>query len=240
VLGVSCGDYRQNGAFADYVVVPQHILYRLPDDLSFIHAIFVEPVSIAVHAVERTPISLNDTAVVVGSGIIGLLVIQVLRNAGCGQIIAIDIDDERLALAQELGATAGLNSKSPDVLETIRKLTEGRGADVAFEVVGITPTLQLAVNSLRKGGSLTLVGNIAPFAELPLQSVVTREISLYGSCSSQGEYPASLALLTRKAIAIEPLLSRIAPLAEGADWFDRLYRHEPGLIKVVLTPEAAS
>ena len=84
VLGVSCEQYRQNGAFAQFVAVPQHILYRLPEGLSFERAAMVEALSIAVHAVERTAIGLNDTAVVVGAGMIGLLVVQVLRSRGCG------------------------------------------------------------------------------------------------------------------------------------------------------------
>ncbi len=80
VLGVACAEFRQDGAYAQYVAVPQNILYRLPDGLSFEHAAMVEPVSIAVHAVGRLPIRLNDTAVVVGSGMIGLLVVQALRG----------------------------------------------------------------------------------------------------------------------------------------------------------------
>jgi L-iditol 2-dehydrogenase len=237
VLGVSCEDYRQHGAFAEYVAVPHHILYRIPDSLSFVQAAFVEPVSVAAHSVQRSPLALNDTAVVVGSGLIGLLLIQVLRHVGCGQIIAVDVEYSRLELAKTLGANVSFNPTHDDVPKKIQELTGGRGADRAFEVVGITSTLQLAINSLRKGGSLTLVGNIAPTAELPLQKVVTRELTLYGSCSSRGEYPASLALLSSGAVKIEPLLSAVAPLSEGAAWFDKLYAPGSRLLKVVLLPD---
>jgi len=82
VLGVSCGDYRRQGAFAEYVAVPERVLCRLPEGLSFEQAAMVEPVSIALHAVRRSPPVLNDTAVVVGVGMIGLFVIQALRLAG--------------------------------------------------------------------------------------------------------------------------------------------------------------
>src|SRR5439155_26012868 len=93
VLGVSCADYRRHGAFAEYVAVPQRILYRLPENLSFEQAAMVEAVSVAVHAVKRTPLALNASVAVVGTGMIGLLVVQVLRARGCGQIIAIDLDE---------------------------------------------------------------------------------------------------------------------------------------------------
>ena len=110
VLGVSCGDYRRHGAFAEFVAVPQHILVRLPDGVSFRHAAMIEPLSIAFHAVRRTRLALGDTAVVVGAGMIGLLVIQALRASGCGRIIAVDVDRQRLDAARKLGATESLAS----------------------------------------------------------------------------------------------------------------------------------
>jgi L-iditol 2-dehydrogenase len=236
VLGVSCDDYRQHGAFAEYVAAPQHILYRLPKKIKFEQAAMVEPLSVAVHAVERTAISLNDTAVVVGAGMIGLLVVQALRAAGCGQIIAVDIDAQRLELAGEHGADVGLNSKTDDVVPEVLKRTNDRGADVAFEVVGISDTIQTAIGSLRKGGALTLVGNITPEVSLPLQAVVTRELTINGSCASQGDYPACLELMARGTINVDALMSATAPLSEGAEWFQRLYDNQEGLMKVILRP----
>jgi L-iditol 2-dehydrogenase len=238
VLGVSCDDYRQHGAFADYVAVPGRILYRLPEGLSFERAAMVEALSIAVHAVGRTPISLNDTALVVGAGTIGLLVIQALKAAGCGQIFAADLDPGRLELACQLGADEGINPDAADVLARVLERTAGRGADLGFEVVGITPTFNLATRCLRKGGSLTLVGNLSPTTEFLLQSVVTRELTLYGSCASRGEYPACLDLIARGAIDVSALISAVAPLAAGASWFQRLYGGEPGLLKVILAPQS--
>ena len=236
VLGVSCENYRQNGAFAQYVAVPQHILYRLPDELKFEQAAMVEALAIAFHAAARTSIQLDDSVVVVGAGMIGLFVIQTLRLAGCGSIIAVDLDRARLDLALELGADVGLKSDETDVVVEVFALTEGRGADIAFEVVGIGSTLELATRSVRKGGALTLVGNLSSKTDFLLQSVVTRELTLKGSCASQGEYPACLDMIARGSIDVDALISAVAPLSEGASWFDRLYKREPGLMKVVLVP----
>lgn len=236
VLGVSCEDYRQDGAFAEYVAVPQHILYRLPEALTFEQAALVEPLSIAFHAARRTPLALNDTAVVVGAGMIGLTIIQTLRAAGCGRIIAADIAQDKLTLAAKLGATHTVDCADGSALEKILQLTHGCGADVAFEAVGVAATVDLAVRCVRKGGAVTLVGNVSPNVPLPLQVVVTRELTLNGSCASAGEYPACLDMMARGAIQTGPLLSAVAPLAEGATWFDRLYAREPGLVKVVLRP----
>lgn len=236
VLGVSCAEYRQDGAFAERVAVPQRILYRLPDNLSFERAAMVEALSIAVHAANRTPRLLGDTALVVGAGMIGLLVVQVLRAAGCGRILAADIDEGRLSLARKLGADVVLKSDACDVQEEVLSLTGGRGADVAIEVVGIAPTVKAAVSSVRKGGAVTLVGNVSPEVPLPLQTAVTRELSIGGSCASSGEYPACLDLIARGAVDVDVLISAVARLEEGASWFQRLHRAEKGLMKVILAP----
>ena len=237
VVGVSPGEYRQHGAFAEFVALPARVLYALPAALTFEHAAMVEPVSIAIHAVQRVKIAATDTAVVVGTGMIGLLVVQALRWAGCGNVIAVDIEDQKLALARELGAHHTLRSDIGDAAAEIAKLTGGRGADVAFEVVGITPTLDLALQALRKGGTAVLVGNLAPKTDFPLQLVVTRELTVLGSCGSAGEYPLCLDLISRGVIRVDPLVSAVAPLAEGEAWFRRLSaKGGGGLMKVILQP----
>jgi L-iditol 2-dehydrogenase len=237
VLGVSCDEFRCHGTFAEYVAVPQRILYRLPETVSFHRAALVEPLSIALHAVHRTHLRIDDTAVVVGTGMVGLLVVQALRAAGCGQIIAVDPDQRRLDLACKLGADAGLRSDQADVRAEVLQRTAQRGADLAFEVVGITPAVLTAVASLRKGGQLALVGNLAATVDLPLQAVVTRELTLNGSCGSCGEYPACLDLIARGTINVDPLISAVAPLGEGAAWFHRLHAGgDQGLMKVILEP----
>jgi L-iditol 2-dehydrogenase len=236
VLGVSCEDYRQNGAFAELVAVPQHILYRLPDGLPFEHAALVEPFAIALHAVRRAPPTLNDTVVVLGAGMIGLALAQALSQVGCGRLIVTDVAGDRLALAAKFGATHLINPSTEDPLQTILRFTQGQGADRSFEAVGVAATGDLALGCLRKGGAATLIGNVTPTIEFPLQKVVTRELTIYGSCASQGEYPACLDMLARGALRAAPLISATAPLAEGATWFDRLYRKEAGMLKVVLKP----
>src|SRR4051794_4919542 len=130
VLGVSPGPYRRHGAFAEYVSVPRRIMYRLPDTLSYEQAAMIEAVSVAVHAVGLTPIRLGDTAVVVGSGMIGLLTIQSARNAGCSRVIVLDPDEGRLKLALAAGATDAVNPKTTNAVDAIRAMTGGHGADV--------------------------------------------------------------------------------------------------------------
>jgi len=260
VVGVSPKEYKQHGAFAEQLALPARILYRLPDALPFPHAAMVEPVSIAVHAVQRCLAATNaqaraqgaagsalvagpllppdTTAVVVGSGMIGLLIIQVLRWAGARQIVAVDLADNRLALARTVGATHAFNSGPVDVAAAVADLTDGQGAHVSFEVVGYTPTLNLALAVLRRGGACVLVGNLsAQTQNFPLQAAVTRELSLLGSCSSAGEYPLCLDLISRGIVNVQPMIEEIAPLADGAAWFAKLSARDGGkYLKVLLAP----
>lgn len=236
VLGVSCAEYRQHGAFAEFVAVPQSVLYRLPDGLSFEQAAMAEPVSVAFHAVNLIPSEINDSAIVVGCGMIGLFVVQALRIKGCGTIIAIDLDPSRLDMALKFGADHAFRADDPEIVEKVRAVTRGRGADIAVEVVGITPTVNLAINAVRKGGKIGLVGNLSPKVELPLQVVVTRQLTIYGSCASAGEYPACLDMIASGRVKVDEMISAVVSLEDAGTWFDRLYRGEPGLMKVIVAP----
>jgi L-iditol 2-dehydrogenase len=239
VLGVSCGDYRRAGAFAEFVVAPARIIHRLPQTLSFSDAALLEAVAVALHAVSLVPVPPGSTALVVGAGTIGLLLQQALRVAGCSRVFVTDVDPTRLQLSRELGATATLSSGT-ELAPQILQLTNGLGVDIAIEAVGNSATVNAAIDSVRKGGSVVLVGNISPEVTLPLQKVVTRQILLQGSCASAGEYPRAIELVSSQAIRVKPLITAVAPLAEGPQWFERLYAREPNLMKVVLTPGADS
>jgi L-iditol 2-dehydrogenase len=238
VLGVSCGDYRRNGAFAEFVVVPARIVHQLPENLSFTEAALLEAVAVALHAVSLVPIKAGDSALVIGAGTIGLLVQQALAVAGCTNIFVSDVDPTRLQLSQKLGAQT-IAATGPELAREILSLTDGMGVDVAVEAVGSNQTVCAAIKCTRKGGSVVLVGNIAPEVTIPLQTVVTRQIRLQGSCASAGEYPRAIELMSKGAINVKPLISAVAPLEQGPQWFERLYAREPNLMKVVLSPGAS-
>lgn len=235
VLGVSCGDYRRAGAFAEYVAVPARIVYRLPDSISFTEAAMLEAAAVAIHAVSLGDVAPGSTALVVGAGTIGLLVLQALSAAGCSRVFVADIDRSRLKLAEELGATETLSAQ-PDLISRLHERTGQVGVDVAVEAVGRNETVSSGIESVRKGGTVVLVGNISPEVTLPLQKVVTRQLRLQGSCASAGEYPQAIEWMATGAIRVKPLITAVAPLEEGPQWFERLYAHEPNVMKVVLTP----
>jgi threonine dehydrogenase-like Zn-dependent dehydrogenase len=236
VLGVSCEEYRRDGAFAELVVVPERILYRLPAALDYVSASLTEPLGVAAHAAALSRPGLDESIAVVGTGLIGLLLVQILRPSSAGLIFALDTDKGRRETALRFGADHALDPSAPGAIDELRRLTSGRGVDRAFEAVGATAPIATAISCLRKGGDLTLIGNASPKVELPLQAVVTRQITLRGSCAIAGEYELALDLMGRGKVDAKALVSAVAPLSEGAAWFDRLYARESGLLKVVLTP----
>jgi L-iditol 2-dehydrogenase len=236
VLGVSTGEFKKNGAFAEFVTIPQHILYAVPDNVSFTEAALVEPAAVALHAIYLTSLKKTDTVLVIGTGMVGMFVIQLLKIKGCKHIIAIDTNKDRLELAKQSGADHIFTPDDPALRERIHSLTANRGADIAFEVVGISATIQKAIELLRKGGSLVLVGNLSPAVEMPLQQVVTRQLTLQGSCAINGEYPEILQLIATGKLNVKSILSAEAPLEQGVQWFHRLYNKEKGLMKVILKP----
>jgi len=236
VIGVSCDEYRRHGAFAEYVVVPQRVCYHLPVGLSWEQAAMTEPAAVASHAFRITPVGLNENIAIVGTGLIGLLLLDVLKASISGRIIALDTNPARRETALLRGADAVFDPADGDLNKKILDITDGRGVDRAFEAVGASAPIKTAISITRKGGSVTLIGNISPTVEIPLQSVVTRQISLLSSCIISGEYPIVLDLMSRKKIDVESLISRKAPLAEGQIWFDKLYNQEERLLKVVLIP----
>jgi L-iditol 2-dehydrogenase len=239
VVGVSCGEYRRAGAFAEYVVVPRRILYKLPDDLPFAEAAMLEAVSVALHAVRLGGAADGDTALVIGAGMIGLLTLQAAMAAGYGRVLITDTDATRLAMAAGLGAEETLLAVDDLAAEIVRR-TDGLGVDTVFEAVGHAQTVATAIDCVRKGGTVVLIGNLSPQVVLPLQKVVTRQIRLQGSAASAGEYPRAMELMRTGAIRVKPLISAVAALEKGPAWFERLHEGEPGLMKVVLSPTVSS
>jgi L-iditol 2-dehydrogenase len=240
VVGVSCGDYRRAGAFAEYVVVPQRILYRLPDALSFPEAAMLEAVSVALHAVRLSELKGGEIALVIGAGMIGLLTLQAARADGASRVIIADVDATRLKMAKEMGADEVLELSGAELVAEVMRLTAGKGVDVALEAVGRNETVSAAIDSVRKGGTVTLIGNISPEVMLPLQKVVTRQIRLQGTAASAGEYPQAIEWMTSGKIRVKSLITAVAPLTDGPRWFERLYAREPNLMKVVLEPSQTS
>jgi 2-desacetyl-2-hydroxyethyl bacteriochlorophyllide A dehydrogenase len=236
VLGVSPGTYKRNGAFAEFIALPQHILYRIPEKVSFEQAAMVEAVAVALHSINIAGIKTGDRYVVVGAGMIGIFILKLLKISGASKIIAIDNRPERLEMSINSGADHVFLPTEENLGGKIIALTNMRGADISFEAAGKSESVNIAIDILRKGGKAVLIGNISPAVDFPLQKVVTRELKIFGSCAIRGEYETVLNMMETGKISVDDQISAIAPLSEGAHWFEKLYKNEERLNKVILVP----
>jgi (R,R)-butanediol dehydrogenase/meso-butanediol dehydrogenase/diacetyl reductase/L-iditol 2-dehydrogenase len=236
VLGVNCDEYKQDGIFAEYALIEEHILYKIPDSLSYIQASLTEPASVAAHAITRNQPILGEDIAVVGSGLIGLLLIKLLRHVVSSRIFVLEPDEARRNMALKCGADFAVDPRDPNLIAWIAEKTDNHMIDRVFEAVGATSSISSAIDITRKGGTVVLVGNISPKIDFPLQKVVTRQLTLRGSCAISGEYPVVISLMASKKLDVQDLISKTAPLSEGQIWFDKLYNREDNLLKVVLLP----
>jgi len=228
-----------DGAYAEQIVVPEALLLPLPDSLSFQEGALVEPLAVAMHAVNITPFELTDVVAVVGAGAIGLLTLLAARNRGAGSIIVTDRDAHRLGVARLLGADQAIDVGASDPVEVVAAETNGRGADVVFEAVGIVATVAQSIAIARSGANVTWIGNSAPEVALPMQQIVTRELTIRGAYGFVGEFEQAADALASGLIDGRRLIECVAGLDEGPELFRQLAAGSLAAVKVVLTPNAA-
>ena len=225
-----------DGAFAEFLAVPAKELVRLPPDLPLERAcVIADAVSTPYHAVkQRGRVRTGDTVAVVGCGGVGLNVVQCAAAAGA-TVIAVDLNDARLDLARQLGASHAMNPAKLDrVDKEVRKLTDG-GVDVAFEVVGNPKTIDLAFNLIRKGGRLVVIGFSHDPAPINVAKLMFYELELVGSLGcGAGLYPEIVAQVVAGRIRLEPILSGTFPLERINEGFDHLRRGDG--VRWVVTP----
>ncbi|RMF88197.1 MAG: alcohol dehydrogenase, partial [Nitrospinota bacterium] len=186
-------------------------------------------VGAVVNAAQVRP---GASVAVFGTGGVGLNVIQGAALVGAEKIIAVDLVESKLALAQEMGATHTVNASQTDPVARVKELTGGQGVDYAFEVVGLPATISQAVESLRKRGVAVIVGVSRPEATIPLKTLpmVFQEKlvmgSLYGSARPRIDVPKLIDLYMAGKIRLDPLLTRTYPIEQINEAYDALERGE--------------
>lgn len=231
VIGVNT-----QGAYADSVLVHKSMLYPKPEGMTWHQAAMCEPLSIALHAMTRTPLALMDTVVIVGAGTIGLLVLLCARRGGAGTIVVTDMSEHRLAMARKAGADVTINIREQEPVAQVMELTDQVGADVAIEAVGLAKSVQQAQAMVRVGGHVTWIGNSALMVDLNMQEVVTRELTIAGTYGFRDEFGRVIQSIHTGLINVDLLIEQVAPLTEGPAFIDGLARGELDLIKVMLEP----
>lgn len=234
VTGSSLRGFEQ-GTMAELASIPERQVYVVPNTMDFSEAAMIEPLSNALHLVNRANILLGDTVVIYGAGTLGLCILQGVVIAGAGRIIVSDTATNRLEIAKSMGANVVLNPMTSDIHSEVLKLTDNRGADVVIESVGIDATYQDAIATVRKRGRVMFFGAVQDTVTLPLLPILHKEITLVGCTGANDETQLAIGMVASGRVDLRAMLTHQLPLAEAQEAFDIL--SAPNLaVKIQLTP----
>lgn len=239
IIGSSLRSFHQ-GAMAEYVVVGERHLHRLPDGMSFEEGALMEPVSNSIHAVNRAGIKIGDKVAVIGAGTIGLCMIQAARVAGAQTIIAIDVSDYHLELAKQLGADYIINSKNCDPIEEVRRIYGGIGADVTIEAVGIGETYRQASLMTRKRGTLVFFGAARETATIHLYPILHRELNIVGCTGFDVELDMGLELVEQGKINVKPLITHAFSVLDTGKAIETAVKDPNSVLKAVIVNDVTA
>ncbi|MGD9973894.1 MAG: 2,3-butanediol dehydrogenase [Desulfatirhabdiaceae bacterium] len=206
--------FAADGGFAEYAVLQDYALYHLPDSVNDDMGSFVEPLAVAIRAVKRSRLKIGDSAVVIGAGPIGLLVMQACRAAGAGRVFVVEPMKARRELASRLGAYAVFDPAEHDPGKAIASMTSGLRADIAFDCVGNQPALDTAIKVTGRRGVICVVGLSLKPLVVPFMQLWGHEKEIVFSCGYENEFPAAIDLLADNRIHVEPLISARIPLED--------------------------
>lgn len=237
---------RQSGGFAEYVELPERNVFVVPDELSLEHVALIEPSTVGRHMLALGDFKAGQTAVVLGAGSIGLMIVQWLRILGASEIICTDISESNLETARKLGATVTLNPSKVDVVAEVKKLT-GDGVDLTLEATGVPMALEQTVPITRPRGKIVLGGNQPQDKSLPLifiEQMMRRELSLIGCFMSYSapfpghEWDDTIEALLKGSLDMDTMISHRIGLSETPEIFARIGAHDMPHLKIMIDPES--
>jgi len=230
------------GAYSEYIKVPEEIvkynMQEIPSHLSFEEAAITEPLACVIHGDRKAGIKIGDSVAIIGSGAIGILHLQVAKIMGAKKVIIIDLIDERLEIARKLGADEIINSGKEDIVESVKKLTNGRGADVVIEAVGIPKTWEQALKLVKKGGTVLEFGGCPPGTKIEIETELLhyKEVTVLGTFhANPHDFEIALEMISSGAIKVKPLITRKMNLDNIKEAFEILLTSKKDL-KIAITP----
>ncbi|MFC7681242.1 2,3-butanediol dehydrogenase [Paenibacillus sp. GCM10028914] len=223
------------GGFSEFAAVPEVMIHKIPESVSYEQGALVEPSAVALHAVRSSKLKVGDKAAVFGTGPIGLLVIEALKASGASEIYAVELSEERKQKAAELGAIV-IDPKEYDAVEEIHKRTNG-GVEVSYEVTGVPPVLTQAINSTRIGGETMIVSIFEKEASIHPQNIVMKERTVTGIIGYRDVFPAVISLMAQGYFPADKLVTKRIKLDEVIDeGFEGLLR-ERNQVKILVKAE---
>ncbi|MGC8889534.1 MAG: alcohol dehydrogenase catalytic domain-containing protein [bacterium] len=227
VLGVHI-----DGGMAEYICHPMELLHKLPEDMPYEELVMVEPLSISLHAIHRLKLKEGEHIVIFGAGQIGNLAAQVSLYLGAIPII-IDLIDSRLEIAKKVGISFILNPQKDNIIQSIKDITDGRMAECVIEATGSSSAIRSTIETSAYTGRIAFVGWPDREVSLPTSMITRKELDVYGSRNSVGEFPEAIELIKNRKVNVEPLISKVVSFDELPEYLECLAKN-PGLyLKII-------
>ena len=248
---VQCTDYdylgsRSDGGFAEYVVAPRRNLLKVPDQVTLEEAAMTEPAAVALHAVKRgggtRP---GETVMVLGAGPIGVMVAQWARAMGASRVLLFDLVPEKIELARQLGFHDAYNSRNTDPMAKLTELTDGQGAHLTIDAAGVPPTLLTALEGVRRGGRVVILGNPSADVTMPtalISQLLRREVTIHGTWNStysvhgDDDWRTTLEAMASKTLDLLPLVTHRVALDDAFDALEMMRDQREFFSKVLVHP----
>ena len=226
-----------HGTLSEYVVHPEDMCFKLPDNVSELEGALIEPLAVGFHAAMQGGAKIGQSVMVIGCGCIGLVTMLVLKSMGISEIYMSDVIDVRIDKARELGATRVFNAKKEDVAEELVKNTDGKGVDLVIETAGNTKTQSQCVDMLKTGGTIVYVG-MSPDAETPLDinGLMGKEATVKTIFRYRNMYPGAITAV-EAGLPLKDLVSDIYPFEKTDEAFIHNIKNKADIVKIVIKYE---
>ncbi len=229
-----CGTYPDAGSLSEYMIMPAHSCFPIPDDLDDASAALLEPLGIAIHAIDLAKVRVADSAVILGAGPIGLYCLQMARLSGADPVYVVDQFPWRLAMAERYGGIP-INFKQTNPIDAIKAATAGRGVDVAIEAAWADHSIQWAAEMARLGGRLVLVGIPGPDRlEMKHSTARRKGLTIRLSRRMKHTYPRAIKLAISGAVDLTGIVSHRFPLAETPQAYALNERYGDEVVKIII------
>ncbi|MFH5185355.1 zinc-dependent alcohol dehydrogenase family protein [Paenibacillus sp. TAB 01] len=225
-----------NGAFAQYVKVPESNIYKLPADMTWEEAAYIEPLACVIRGQERANITMGSTVAIIGAGPMGLVHAQLAKMNGASTVIMSEMNAARIEKARSLGVDYVIDASAQDPVQAVRDLTEGRGADYVIEAVGAIPTYQQAFQMVRRGGTLVTYGAAPAHATMEVKpfEIYSKELTIVGSyAGTYDTWVRAIQLISSKRFKPTEIISKTIPLTNIVDGLQEAI-HNKDIIKIMV------
>jgi len=225
-----------NGGFARFNVAPESAVYKIPNDMRWKDAVLVEPVSCAINGVNRANVKVGDTVAIIGAGPMGLIWTQLVRQRGAGLIIVSDLVEKRLKTAKKLGADIIVNAREEDFVKIVKKVTNGRMADICVEVVGHPTTVEQAIAATGHGGRTVIFGTTKKGFKVSIEpyEIMRYEKEIIGSFIANYTISPAIATMYKRIVNSDVMITHEFPIEK---FQEAINIHKSGeALKIVLHP----